>query len=138
MKPASEAQQRCFEEVGRCLREAFGGVVEESEEEATYRLPLGPYGIRVTVSRIDDDEAVVDVYTWLGRDLAVTPEVARFLLERNAQLRFGSLGVDPDGDILLGHSLFCEQADTLVLRRLVEMLAAVAEELEGELGKRFA
>ena len=119
------------------MSETFGTQVQRPEEDATLVVPGGPYGIRVTVTPIGDDEAAVDVYTWLGRKVEVTAPVARYLLERNARLRFGSLGVDPDGDVILEASLFPEQVDPVALSRLVELIAVAADEIDEELRTRF-
>lgn len=137
MTPASEAYRECHELVGRCLREAFGELVQ-SEDASTFLVPGGPYGMRVRVSPIGEDEAVVDVCTWLGRDLEATPQLARYLLEENARLRFGALAIDPDGDIVLAHALFPDALDGVALERLIKLMAAVAVEIEAELSRRFA
>lgn len=115
------------------LREAFGDHVEESPRGPTFLVPGGPHGIRVTVSPIGDDEAVVDVYTWVGRDVELTAEVARYLLEKNGHLRFAAAGLDRDGDLRLEASLFPDQVTAAALGRLVDVVAAAADELDQEL-----
>lgn len=126
----------CYERVERCVREAFGEFQREGDSTLVVR--GGPYGIRITVSGVgDSDEAVVDVYTWLGRNVTVTPDIACYLLERNALLRFGSLAVDPSGDILLGYALFPEHLDAGVMTKVVRAIAVAADEFETELEARF-
>jgi hypothetical protein len=133
----TEAQRDLYELVGRCLREAFGEEAEVTAGESTYRVAGGPYGVKVAASPIGHDQAVVELYTWLARGLEITPDVARYLLETNACLRFGSLGLDSDGCLLLVHSLFPEQVDAVALARVITLLGATADEVEHELTERF-
>lgn len=134
----SDAQRRYLELVGGWLRESYCELAQQSEQgHPVFLVPGGPHAMRVRVSPIGKDEAVIDVYTWLGRDIQLTPEVARYLLEKNGQLRFGKLSIDPDGDLILEDSLFAEQLDASVVTRLVRLLAAAADEIEDELRTRF-
>lgn len=93
--------------------------------------------IVVRVSPVEGGGEIVDIATWIGEGLELTSELTRFLLERSARLRFGKLGVDGDGDIVVEHSLFPEQLGCDVLTRAVELVSSVAEGLEREISERF-
>lgn len=130
MRLASDAHRAAYERVRACLRDLYGPLLIEADDVPSFRIPGGPWGVRVTVQPIGRDEAVVDVYTWLGRGVEVTPELARRLLERNASLRFVALELDEDGDIRLGGSLFAEHATPELLARLAELVATAADDVE--------
>lgn len=106
-------------------------------EAGAFFVPLGRNGIRVNVKPVGTDNAVIDAYSWIGRGLEITPELAMFLAERNSQLRFGALGIDPEGDVMYQHSLFPESISKVVLERLVQLMAMTADELDDELNGRF-
>jgi len=90
----------------------------------------------VRVSPVQGGTEIVDVATWVGQGLELTPELARFLLEWSERRRVGKVGVDRDGDIILEHSLFPEQLGCEVLVRVVELVSLAAAELERELAER--
>jgi hypothetical protein len=52
-------------------------------------------------------------------------------------LRFGSLGIDADGGVLLADSLFAEHVNAVELARHVELLGATADEVERELAELY-
>lgn len=137
MEPATEAQRRTLDLVHECLREAFGPLLAEGERTPAFLVPGGPHGIRVAVQPVGEDEAVVDVFTWVGRDVEVTSEVARWLLERNAALRFVSLALDADGDVRIDAALFPENVSADELARVVALVAAAADDVDRELSERF-
>lgn len=137
MKGETEAQRRYLDLVGQYLRDAYGEDVRESADRPSFFVPTPPNGVWVRVSAIGEDEVVVDAYTWIGHELEVTAEVEHYLLERNASLRFGKVGIDTDGDLLLEHSLFPEAVEAVVLERVVDLVASVADDLEWELAERF-
>ena len=131
------AQRDLYELVGRCLCEAYGDHAGTASRQATYLVPVGPHGVRVTTCAVGDNDALVELYTWLGDGVELTPSITRYLLEKNARLRFGSLGIDGDGDVLLADSLFAEHVNAVALARLIELLAATADEVERELAELY-
>jgi len=130
-------QRDLFQHVGRCLCEAYGDDAGTASRQATFLVPVGPHGVRVTTCAVGDTEALVELYTWLADGVELTPSVTRYLLEKNACLRFGSLGIDADGDVLLADSLFAEHLNAVVLARHIELLGATANEVERELAELY-
>lgn len=118
------------------MRAAFGELARWDEPESAFLLALGPYGVRVRISTTSTGVHVIDIYTWLARGLEVTPTLAMWLLARNARLRFGSLALDRDGDIVLAHALLPSSLADDGLPRAIELLTLNADELERELRER--
>lgn len=137
MTSPNEAEHRALDFVVDTLRAAYGEDDVKGTERGVFFVRGGPNAIRVRVTPISGDAAIVDVYTWVGHDVEVTDDLCRYLLDRNTQIRFGKASIDRDGDILLEHSLFPEQLSATVLLRLVELVAELADQVEGELRKRF-
>jgi hypothetical protein len=93
--------------------------------------------VRVSTCAVGDSDALVEAYTWLGDGVALTPSVTRYLLEKNACLRFGSLGIDSDGAVLLAGSIFAEHVSAVALARHIELIGATADEVERELSALY-
>lgn len=138
MQPLTEAQRELFERAGAQLRAAFGELVVASADEPAFFVALGEPGVRVNVEALGEDEAVLEAYCWLARELSIDAEVAMFLARQNVELRFGSLCIDGEDAIILQHALFAESVVPEVLERVVRLLAAFGQELEPELRARFA
>jgi type III secretion system-like peptide-binding chaperone len=131
------AQRNLHVLVGRCLCEAYGDRAGTASRQATYLVPVGPHGVRVSTCAVGENDALVELYTWLGDGVDLTPSVTRYLLEKNAFLRFGSLGIDADGGVLLADSLLAEHVNAVELARHVELLGATADEVERELAELY-
>ena len=93
--------------------------------------------MRVSTCAVGESDALVELYTWLGDGVALTPSVTRYLLEKNACLRFASLGIDADGAVLLADSLLAEHVNAVALARHIELLGATADEVERELTELY-
>jgi hypothetical protein len=62
--------------------------------------------LSIGVLAVGEEQAVVDIWAWLGHGMEVTLEVAKYLLTKNKDMRFGKLGVDDEGDIALSARCF--------------------------------
>ncbi len=133
----TDATRTLHERAGRYLRAAFGDQVLESPDEPAYYVGLGRIGVRVNVAAAGDDGAVLEAYSWIAQQLPVTPELGLHLVQRNAEMRFGSLSIDGEGAIILEHALFSEEASQTILERLVRVMAETADALDQELLDRF-
>lgn len=138
MQLDNAAQAECHRRAGEDLRATFGELVRDAPAEPAYFVALGSIGVRVEVGAVGDDEAVIDVYSWLAQRLPITPELGLFLARRTAELGFGALSIDAEDAIILQHSLFAEGANAVVLPRLVALIASTAEVLDDELRARFS
>ncbi len=133
----SDAVPSLHQRTGCQLRAAFGDSVLESPDEPAYFVPRGRIGVRVGVQPAGEDDAVLEVYSWIAQGLPVSPELGLYLAERNATLRFGLLSIDGEGAIILQHALFREETSEQTLARLVGVMAETADVLDRELLDRF-
>jgi hypothetical protein len=127
------AQEECHRRAGDDLRAAFGEAVRGNPDEPAFFVALGRIGVRVDVRAVGDDDAAIDVLSWIGQGLDVTPELGLWLARRNTELSFGALCVDGEDAIVLQHSLFADGASGVVLPRLVALIAETADLLDDEL-----
>jgi hypothetical protein len=73
----------------------------------------------------------------VGRGLAITPDLAIFLLRKNHETPFGALSLRDDDEIAFRHILFGESVTKDTLSMLLRLLAAYSDEIEDELNMRF-
>src|SRR4051812_22226144 len=137
MELAHQAHEEAYTLVAGYLRQSFGDLAEADEERPYFSLALGRVGINVTVQAMGDDEAAINIYTWLAHGLEVTDEAARFLLERNGAFRVGRFSIDDDGDIMLDHTLLADTLSKAELATVVRWMSGIADEVEDELKMRF-
>ena len=119
-----QAQEDLYARVGTYLRQRFGDLVAASEDEPAFFVDAGGRSFLITVSANGSDTAVM-AYTKLGGGVAVTPEVALFLLRTaHGEMPFGTVGLNDDNAIVLHHVLFSE---AVTEQRLAELLTTLAE-----------
>jgi hypothetical protein len=131
-------QEELHRLTGAHLLEAFGELVKSAPHEPAFFVPLGRVGVRVEIESVGESNALVEVYSWIAQDLAVSESLASYLAHRNAGLRFGALCVDGEGAVIFRHALFAESASKTVLARLIEVMADTADTLDQEIRERFA
>ena len=127
MELAHQAHEQCYALVGRYLSQSFGELVTPTSDEPAYRVEVG-HVIYVAVNAAGEDSAVIDLYSWVGRGLEVTPEIARFLLEFNDRTRFGMCSIDEDGDIPVTYSMVGDHVAKDGLARVVASVAYGCED----------
>jgi len=67
----------------------------------------------------------------------LTPELMRYLLERNDSMGFGAFGVDSDGDIFFEHAIVGSSCDGNELKASVLAVAMTADTLDAETVARW-
>ena len=136
MELENKAHERCYGLVRTYLQQAFGELAEPNEEGPSFAVMVGN-GVYVAVNTAGDDAAAVDTFCWVGQGIELTPDVTRFLLEKNAAMRFVRSGVDAEGDIMLQLSLMDDMLTKDALKFVVTSVADIAYEFENELSMRF-
>jgi sensor domain CHASE-containing protein len=137
MQLEQQAHADLYARVSGYLRQAFGELAEANEEFPSWVVRIGRKPVLVSVAAVGDDSALVDLWTWVGHGLVVTPEVAQYLLTQNASCRIGALGVDDEDSIVFEHSLMSEGVNNEVLARVVRWMSSTAEDIEDELNMQF-
>jgi hypothetical protein len=132
-----QAQEDLYARVASYLRQAFGELADPLEDEPAFRLDLGKVHLLVAVDANGPEKASVTVYNVVGRGLAITPDLAIFLLRKNHETPFGALSLREDDAIAFRHILFGESVTKDTLSMLLRLLAAYSDEIEDELNLRF-
>lgn len=137
MQFRTEAQKDCFEKVSSCLNGKFTGMVIPAEELPAFFIVRGNAILQVAVFPLGESDSVIQCRSYTVSGAELTDDLMRYLLNQNTQLRFGSFGIDNDGDIILEHSLIGSLADRLSTQRIAEMILASANKFGDEIVARW-
>ena len=129
----TSAQTELHDRVEGYLRESFGDLLSSAPSEPAFFVALGRVGVRVEIEAVGADAAIVECYSWIAQSALVDENLAAFLSHRNASMRFASLCVDGEGAVIIRHAMFSEATSKELLARLVQSLAAAADEVDLEI-----
>jgi hypothetical protein len=133
MQFESEKQESVYKQVGAWMKELFG------EETILVRDDSPVYGVRFGSAFVQ-----VSVYSW-GDDVTVTTrsyvvygaemnlDLAKYLLRKNEEMRFGAFGIDAEGDIEFEHTIVGSTAQPEELRASVYAVMKVADQYDDEI-----
>jgi hypothetical protein len=138
MDTKSEVYERCYALVASYLKQSFGDLAEQLDESDGFIVTLGDRYAYVLVGQMGDDNASVSVYSFPGRGISVTSEIAIRLLEMNNEYRFGALSIDDDGDIMFECPLPSEGLTKAALALIVRLIATSTADIDDELRMRFS
>jgi hypothetical protein len=133
----SDPQKACYEKVAQWMQELFGEMAMKRDDAPVFGVVLGSALAQISVHSWGDDDATVLVHAYVVTGAEAKPELMRFLLDRNAYTRFGSLGLDKDGDIVLQHSLIGSTCSKDSLRLAILLLLRTADELDDQIVSRW-
>jgi hypothetical protein len=84
-----------------------------------------------------DDDATVQTWSYLVTGAELTPDLMRYLLEKNEQLRFGAFGMDSDGDILFSHTIVGSSCEKTSLKASVMAVVMISDKYDDEIVARW-
>src|SRR3712207_1454487 len=105
MEFPTPATQAAYEKVTPMIKEIFGEFARPFTDRPAFSVSIGSAYVIISVSPWGDDNAVVRTLSYVVTGIEMTPELMRYLLKENSELRFGAFGVDADDDIMLHHSI---------------------------------
>lgn len=133
----TEAQRTTYEKVKPWFRELFGDYVTIAEDRPTFWVLIGSAWTQTTVYPWGEEDATITSRAWLVTGAELTPELLKYLLRENADMRFGAFGIDADDDILYEHTIVGSTCDKDELRASVQAVAFTADRYDDEIVKRF-
>lgn len=123
--------------VQKYLTESLGSV--SVDQDGDFGIPYGSTVAFVSVNDAFGEHAVVDVWAIVLRDVPLTPELFRFVA--NKDYRFGDLIVRRNenglGRVIFSQGILGDFLDPEELRLAVSAVAVTADELDDEMQARF-
>jgi hypothetical protein len=139
MEFQTEAQRAFYDTMKGWVSQMFGESAWVDDEMPRFGCPVGGFNVIVGIQSVGDLDACADIWTWPVPDVQHPPDDAlRFMLETNAQYRFGDLNLQADGSIVFEYFV---QAGGLTKERFESLLYAVAgsaSEIQAELATRLS
>jgi hypothetical protein len=119
------------------LRELFGALVEDPAPDGAIRVRVGSAVTETRLVPWGDGDFVVSTRARVAAGADLAPELLRYLLRRNDDVRFGAFGLDADGVIFYRHDIVAGTCDREELRASVTSVALVADRYDDEIVTRW-
>ncbi|MEM2889785.1 MAG: YbjN domain-containing protein [Candidatus Hadarchaeum sp.] len=131
------AQKAIFEKVGTWMKELFGEQAMARQDAPAYGIVVGSSLTQVFVIPWGDDDATIETMSYVVTGPELSPELLRFLLEKNFNMRFGAFSLDGDGDIVFSYGIVGSTSDKEELKASIFAVAKTADEFDDQIVSRF-
>ena len=123
------------------MQELFGERVKSYDDGRGYRLHFGSAAVDVLVSAWGDSESIIVARivarATVVRGALMTPELMKYLLNKNSEIRFAAFSVDKDGDIEARHAIVGSTCQKEELKASVQQVMLVADLCDDEIVARW-
>jgi len=137
MEFETAAQKACYDKVASWMKELFGELVIMSGDVPVMGVMMGSAVAQVLVLPWGDDDATIVTRAYLVTGAELAPDLLRYLLRENVDMRFGAFGVDQDGDILFEHSIVGSSCDKGELKASMLAVLGAADEYDDKIVARW-
>jgi hypothetical protein len=133
MQFQNKAQEEVYTRVGRFMKELFGDMVFVRDDAPIYGIRFGSAFIQVSVYPWGDADSTITTRAYVVYGAELTPELMKFLLRKNEEMRFGAFGIDGEGDIEFEHTIVGATCQKEELKASVYTVMKVADQLDDEI-----
>ena len=137
MEFQNNVQKETYEKVSQWLGEIFGEFVRKKEDAPSFRVAMGSTFISVGVIDWGDNQAIICARSPLVQGVEITPDLMRFLLEKNNAMAFGAFSIDSDGDINFDHTIYGPTCTKEDLRISTKAVLFTADKFDDEIVSRW-
>jgi hypothetical protein len=137
MEFKSETHKTCYEKTLQMMREIFGEQAMAQDNAPVIGIMIGSAITQVGVHPWGDDDAVINVFSYVVAGADLDQALLRFLLRENCDMRFGAFSIDQDGDIIFSHAIVGSTCDKEELKASVFAVARVADVYDDQIVSRF-
>ena len=133
MEFASQSQQACYEKIRPWVKDLFGEFARLRDDKPCFGIFMGSAFTEIAVFPWGEDDATICTRSYLVSGADITPELTRWLLGENANMRFGAFGIDTDNDILFEHTIVGATCDKEELKASVMAVLWTADKYDDEI-----
>lgn len=137
MEFKTEAQKAVYEKVKGYAIQLFGETINIPADRPVLGYQHGSAYVSVFIFPFMEDNATVCVRSWIITGAELTPDLMRYLLNENDNMRFGAFGVDDDGDIFFEHTIVGSTCDKEELKASMWAVAGTADKYDDEIRQRW-
>lgn len=133
----NDAQRSTFERISPWLPELFGDRVIPRRDAPAFVVAVGSALVQTGVHAWGDDESTITTRAYVVRGASQEADLLRFLLRRNADMRFGAFGLDDEGNVIFEHTIVGSTCDKVELAASVAAVARVADDYDDRIVGRW-
>lgn len=137
MEFKTQAQKACYEKIVPWMKELFGELAIPREDAPVVGVRIGSVFAQTVVFPWGDDDATICTRAYVVMGAELTPDLMRYLLRENADMRFGAFGIDSDGDIFFEHTIVGSTCDKDELKASVLAVVVTADNYDDEIVARW-
>lgn len=119
------------------MREAFGELMFPRDDTPAFGLIVGSALTHIAVFPWGKDDSIINARSYVVTGVELTPDLQRYLLEKNGEVLFGAFGVDKSGDIFFDHTIVGSSCDKNELKTSVIAVANTADKYDDEIISRW-
>jgi hypothetical protein len=133
----TEAHEQAYGKVDKFLGQIFGEMVKKPSDRPVFLLQRGTALTHIIVAPWSDDDAVIVARSYVNYGADLAPDLLKFLLNENADMRFGAFGVDDDGDIFFEHTIVGSTCDKEEIKASVLAVSSTADRYDEPIRERW-
>jgi len=122
------AQQSIFGRISTWAREMFGELVFVSPDAPVISLQIGSAYLSALVVPWGENEAIINVRSYVVSDVTLTPDLMHYLLQSNANFAIGAFGIGSENSIVFEHTIVGSTCDKEELRTSFHAVITIADE----------
>lgn len=130
MEFANDVQKETYEKVKVWVRELFGEMAGAQDSHPSFYLRMGSAVVNIQVLPRRDDDAIVNIVSYVVQDVEMTPDLMMFLLNMNSKVILGAFGVDKDGDIFFDYTIPAYNCNKEILKHAAMAVLTTADEYD--------
>ena len=137
MNFANASQRLAYDRISAWLPELFGDRVIPRRDVPAFVVAVGSALVQTGVHPWGEDDATITSRAYVVRGARPDPELLKFLLRRNADMRFGAFGIDDEGNVIFEHTIVGSTCDRVELAASVVAVARVADDYDDRIVARW-
>jgi hypothetical protein len=134
MQFETKKHEEVYTQINSWMKEIFGeDLVLVREDAPVFGVRFGSAFIQVSVYPWGEDETTITTRAYVVYGAEMNLELAKYLLRKNEEMRFGAFGIDPDGDIEFEHTIVGSTVQPAELKASVYTVMKVADQYDDEI-----
>jgi hypothetical protein len=131
------AQKEVYEKIIPWLKEEFGSFLRVRPDAPAFGIILGSSYTVVGVYPLADKDATITTRSYVVTRVELVPDLLKFLLRKNDEMRFGAFGLDSEGDIFFEHTILGSSCDLDELISSIQYVVRIADEFDDQIRERW-
>ena len=137
MEFKSEAQRATYEKIAPWVKEDFGTFATLSASEPVILIQIGTAVAHVSVNTWGNNEATICTTAYVVTSAELVPDLLKYLLLENGNMRFGAFSIDAYDDIIFEHTIIGSSVDRNELKSSVMSVIMVADQYDDVIKQRW-